>query len=286
MKTILILALSMCANTFIHAQSTRKVAITDCSVFFGTSTEQGNNNNLDFFKKSAPNSKLLSPSSLDKYSNFYIGNAFSASNLNMNIGMRFLNKNGTGYKYNPLLRMGISFTNNAYTYLSGHNNTQYRIDTATLSSNGNQFFIDSTSIHQLAGYHYFSELRFETSLIFRTSAKHRISLYGGATVGFGKALATRTNIYEYQYNSINFPNSSWTGFNNSIQELHVNKNGYSLNIGTIMGIDYRLSKKHDFWKNMHLCAEVKPNLIYRKNADAKAYTTTGVTSALGLRVTF
>ena len=228
---------------------------------------------LEDFKKLAPQSVLLK----NDFSTFKASNTLSSSRSNIeSIQLGILFKN----KQNPLLRIGLSHLN----YSSLHNNYRkeesFHIDTLTSSQTGQQTFIDSVSSQNYSMDFSSQEIRFDASLIFRTDAAARMSLFGGFGFSIGTTYKTNTTI------SYGLDNSSqetyWSG--NSSIESFTTKNFLTSTLYVPMGLDFRIGKNNAFLKRLHVYYEMKPSFFISSIPELRTFTNVNFIQVLGLKV--
>jgi hypothetical protein len=248
---------------------------------------------LENFKLLAPQSILLNQNYSDFSTNsFYYNYSTSASHSAM-VGINFGDKSGNTKKTNPTLRLGLS-------YISGYNltNTLFRAeksayDTLISSQTGKIIFKDSVKEETLRMGYFSEQLRFDGSLLFRINADGRWSFFTG--VGFTAGLSfnaftiiekidvsfTETrydggytqrdyNYWRYRLNLESFSNKSNLGFSAYLP----------------LGIDFRIGKKREFWKNVYLHYEMRPSIDVVSIPELRTTTLSMVQYGLGVRVTW
>jgi hypothetical protein len=274
-------------------KSTKKISIKDVYIQTGTFSENNTNGTLSDFKMLAPQSVLLQKNLTD----FYQSSGFSTSTNNMfsiMLGLQFSDKQKSAYKANPLLRLGISYFSVTSITSAFYKEERFPYDTLTSSQTGQVIYIDSI-ISKSYSMNYSSEqLRLDASLIFRTNPEARWSLFAGIGVNAGLSINANTDIYFNRYESsdtrfINGNASSPYGYSNtdnSKTEKFKNKSNFGLSTYIPMGVDFRIGKKKEFWKRMHLFYELRPGINITSIPELRTITNSSIQHGIGLRVSW
>jgi hypothetical protein len=130
------------------------------------------------------------------------------------------------------------------------------------------------------------QLRIESSLIYRTNAEKRWSVYAGIGASLGLSYNAQTHISysTTDYFSGNYANNSGSydyGF-----EHFRNKTNISTSVFVPMGVDFRIGKNKEFWKRLHLYYEMKPALSFLSVPELRTFTSVNMINSFGLKVTF
>lgn len=288
--------LAACVSAAIQVKAQSLVKVTECYVSSGTFMQEGlytQFNNLSAF---APGSLLLGNLAKD-ISRFSVmqsdggaGTAWSA-----NIGMRIYHKEDEGYRKNPLLRVGVQFQQ--APVFSQHYSATKRVpyDTITSSQTGTQTYIDSIFIDNYHITYNQKRVMLDASLIFRTKPEARWHLFGGIGLQLGMAFRANTTV---QYSFLKGQSSKQNGLeylsnymmlNNHSADNKTEKvaNASSVAGGVYipLGLNFRLSKKHDFFRQISLFTEMRPGLYWSGVPELNTTTfNTGVAAQLGVRV--
>lgn len=212
--------------------------------------------------------------------------------------------NGQG---NPMIILGIGLrskckTNSAtYRFAVGYGlltdmegqyytTNKFRIDTLTSSRTGQNVYIDSTVDERYTFAHYSRILKLDVSVIWRTSAKQKTKLFAGIGCFAGTSLYSETRIEYSKINRVNYPSNNYyfgPGLTNQkISETYHQKSQTMAAIYCPFGIDYQLSKKSDFFKNLNLFLELRTQLYYKKIPELGKTIQGGLQVNIGLRYTF
>jgi hypothetical protein len=282
--------LALVATTMsVHAQvkEVKRMSIKEASLSIGGGTENIGAFNQNEIKTVAPALSFvnkISDSKLTTYSSYY--KSLSATNLTLNIGVQFKNKNGAAYKTNPIWRVGFSNLNNMNTSNTWGKNESFTIESFT-SNNGQFIFVDSFNRKYLTAAFTSKEFRVENSINFRTNPSNRVSLYGG--LGFGVGISYQSellaNYREYSYKIYSYTSStSNAGTISELSENYKTENGKSAFAYLPIGAELKLSKRNDLLKRTSLFLEARPSFTYRKVANLDATMGNGIMQTAGLRV--
>ncbi|MBA3706649.1 MAG: hypothetical protein H0W84_12340 [Bacteroidetes bacterium] len=283
------------------AQKIKKFKIVDVYLSNG-STLQGNHyGTLSGFQKLAPQSVLLKqdmsnyssskPNGMGDYL-FSHGYAFSAG-----VGIIFSDKAKTKYIPNPELRVGITYNSGTSLSYDVFRSDSKRYDTLTSSQTGGTVFVDSVFYRQYSMKYNAEQLKLDVSLIYRTNPTARWSVYGGIGVNVGVSIKSYTDINFYENASIKSNNIATSNPNlgayNSPTERNVNHlerftnaNSYAFAFYAPLGLDFRLGKKREFFKRLHLYYEAQPTINVTDIPEIGSDLTARLKNNLGLRVSF
>lgn len=269
----------------------KKMRITDAYILPGVGFQRDPYVTKSDFQKIAPQSALLNQNTEDYHSSSwrsFSGNAIAC----LNIGINFLNKEKTEYNSNPQLRIGLVYISGSNLSSSLYQNDRKRFDTITFSQTGTIYYDSVISRHYNMDYHT-EQLRLDASLIYRTNPAARWSLYGGIGIEAGASINTYTQISyseytriesrdNYGYNSISSHEVS--SFHQSEDFKH--KSSYGGSVYLPIGLDFRISRKWDFFKRLHVFYEMRPSLNMAIIPELGTIANVGSKQMLGLRVSF
>jgi hypothetical protein len=267
-----------------------KLKITDASISVGGIFQNSPINTLSNFQKLAPQSLLLT-TNFSGYSSSTGMASVAGPAFNANVGINRLKAENPTNKSVTQVRVGLSFSGtNISNYLSKTEKVPY--DTLTSSQSGQTVYLDSVKTHSYSMNYKSQEIRLDVSLIYRTNPTARWSVYGGVGVEVGTTVSSYTSIYYNENNSSklmhnmgsssNYGGSSTT---NGVEEHFINKNGFGYAAYLPVGLDFRVGKKKEFFKQTHLFCEVRPFLNYTNIPELGTFGGVGMRSSLGLRVT-
>lgn len=188
----------------------------------------------------------------------------------------------------PELRLGFIHAgwNERQATLQKMQRTPY--DTLVSASTGQEYLVDS--VH---GSTYFISTKAErigldVSMVW--SYIGRWSLYGGVGVMGGPSVNARTYVQLENYEGITAaqgPSSYYPqgGDRQSTYETLKSGTGWWLSTYVPIGIDFRLSKEHPFWKQLHLYYELRPQLLIQGSPELDSTVGTGLLANFGIRMT-
>jgi hypothetical protein len=294
-KVFLLMFFTLPLTIFGQEEQTKtlnKISISEIYVQTGIYSGHSSMGTLTDFKLLAPQSILLNRD----FSDYSSSNGLILNNNTMFsvvLGIQFSDKQNTSYKKNPLLRLGVTYFSG--TTLTGNlykENTK-TYDTLTSTNTGQTVYMDSI-IRKNLGMNYSSEqLRFDGSLIFRTNPEARWSLFTGIGVTAGFSFNAYSEIYFSHTNSIEarFPNGNsstyYSHFGNDWEtEKFRNKNNLAFSTYIPMGIDFRIGKKSEFWKQIHLFYEFRPGINMTSIPELRTFTNATIQNVLGLKVSW
>jgi hypothetical protein len=156
-------------------------------------------------------------------------------------------------------------------------------DTLTSSQTGQQIFIDSSYNRSYDMNYSTQQLRLDGAIIFRMFPEKRWSLHTGLGASVGMSYRSTTTLQYSAYSSVPGGNGySYTGEESN--ETFTNKNSMAASLYVPFGIDFGLGKKRAFWMPFHLYTEIRPTLNLNSIHELGTSFSTGMSSALGLRI--
>ncbi len=292
--TALVLTSFMSYACFGQEVSEKRILISDVNIQSNLTTQAGIPGSLQDFKGLAPTSALLN-SNFSGFTN-YGSHVFSSSNgLNISLGLALKNKQKMDYKSKPLLRLGVGYFNQGdfFNYYTKTTSSPY--DTLTSTSSGQSIYLDSIHNETYSMNYKSQQLRFDASLIFRTNKDARWSLFGGIGFNAGLSINANTNISHSISDNATIVNPSASAsispIGNSagtftvITETFRNKANMSMSTYIPMGVDFRIGKKREFWKRLHLYYELRAALSITSIPEIRTFTNFTVQQGFGLRIT-
>lgn len=267
----------------------KRIKINDFYILSGNIIENSTNGILTDFKSLASQS-LLQNNNFSNYSQVEHTKFTDNTMVSLMVGIKFRDKEKTAYKKNPLLRIGINYFNG--TSLSGQLNNDITKPYDTLSSSSGQtFFRDSIITKSYDMDYSYEQIRFESSLIFRTNPEDRWSLFAGVGLSIGYSFNATTNIDYINYSRIKTRNLSDnanlapnTISVNTKTEKYNNRNSFGLAAFVPMGVDFRIGNKREFWKRAHLLFEIRPGLNAISIPELRTIVNSSMLFGFGLKV--
>lgn len=279
--TLLILVFTIAPSILSAASdSSKRIIISEAYIFGGSVTGKSEISGLYDLKTLAPSSQLLK-SDFSNFNKYPIAFSGYSSILNFGIGISRLDKPGSG-----ILRIAGSVSGgrniNGYYF----NNRSYRIDTLVSQRTGEMTFIDSL-VRETYDFSYSSSLvQIDVSLIWRTRNRNKLTLFGGAGITAGAGISTGTNIKHMIISEgRSNVNTYYRTDNNykSESEFFRNKSQTAAAAYFPFGLDYRLSKKHGFWKHLHIFHESRFRIEYYNIPEINKGILTRYSSSFGIR---
>jgi len=237
------------------------------------------------FKTLAPQSIMLK-NDFSEYS-YYFDPTTPVGMFSVMLGIKFSDKQKSSYKANPQLRLGFTYYSGLGFTGNSEKSTYYPFDTLTSAQTGQTIITDSVKTSCYYMDYTSDQLRFDGSLIYSTNQKSRVSLYAGIGVTAGFAINANTNIYyteriyveDYGFN---YPYSN--ELNSHQTESFINKKGFGFSAYIPLGIDFRLGKKREFWKRLHLNYEIRPGINMVNIPELRTIADANISHEIGLRV--
>jgi hypothetical protein len=252
----------------------------------GTTTVDGS---FSDFRYLAPESRILARD----FSGFEPSMYFAAdrnSFQSLQLGFR------TDKLPQAVLRIGVSnVIQSGLMTRSGFLSESFPYDTLVSSQTGDVFFVDSTYIQQYDFRYGNRQLRLDVNLLYRLHPERRWTLQGGIglTAGFSYAAST---VLQYSageggspgWNYYDSPGYMPWGYRDDAGEREVEKfdgpNGFGAGVYVPLGIDFRVGKKREFWKPIHLYFETRPSIQFNSVPGRGICVGVGSSAGLGLRV--
>jgi hypothetical protein len=269
-----------------------KIAIKDFSFQFGGIIASMPASNLDDFRKLAPQSVLLNNELKDDFA-ATTENTIGYAAFSLAVGIQFANNERTGYRPNPLLRIGVTYFSGTKMQNDLYYNVRTPADTLVSNQTGQNFYFDSLTQHYYSMEYASQQIHLDGSLIYRTNPNARWSLYTGIGITGGISMNAHTEIIEFNssqlapadLNSCSAYGYSY-GYTNSSVEHFRNKTGFALASYVPMGVDFRIAKKQEFFKRLHLFYEMRPGITLTAIPELRTITQTFFSFNLGLRFQF
>lgn len=218
-----------------------------------------------------------------------------ASTLNMNVAFHPLKQNGLAGEYNKnrTFRAGISAQGINASIYNTSNSFTTRIDTLVSSGNGSIYgFVDSINQDFTYSSYMATAVKLDFSYLASTDVSKRFSFYSGAGLNFGLTIAPRTEIQSHSWDSerITDTNDNYISNQSVYNALNVNRQVYQNKMGYMaalyvpIGVDFRLGKKNEVMKKMHLFFELRPTISVLSIPEAKTYVYPSMQNCFGLKI--
>lgn len=286
---VFLLAAFFNASAQEETNTIKRISINDIYVQTGFFMEQNTNASLNDFKGLAPQSTLLNNdfSDFSKSYNDYMSGSGNDM-FSVMLGFRFSDKQKTTVKANPLLRIGISYYSGTYFSKNISKETYKPYDTLASTQTGDTEYVDYVT-NETYNMKYTSEqLRLNASLIYRTKPAARWSLFAGIGITAGLSINTKTSISYYKSSYIDgssYSNYSTNPYYNTTEE-YINKNNVGISTYIPLGVDFRMGKKSEFFKRVHLFYELDPEINITSIPELRIYTSAVLQQSFGLRISW
>jgi hypothetical protein len=290
-KLLFILGMSSLCLNYLQAQSS--FGVSEVRISVGSLSERSDEiGSLSDFRKLAPNSNILKPSNTANFDNNFYNNYYPSGGDGLfSIQLGLQNKRPNGKSSRPTYLVGFTHIGGSSVYKTLSKENNYIVDTFVSLQTGEKFYQDSTVFKRINMFYNSAELRFDLGVRFSTNPKLRWSLFGGGMIGLGKLYNSRTNITQSIMKELRTPINTTPSFNTySINEILDNEQikndgGNNISISTPIGVDFRIGKRREFWKKLHLVAELRPGINRRTiNNSIDSYTSAFMQQSLGLKV--
>ncbi len=266
----------------------KSMSINDVYIQTGFFMEPSSNIDLDDFRALAPRSKLLENDLSDFSSPYDYYMMDGNMTFTVLLGFQFIDKEKKVYKANPLLRVGFSYSSGTYFAETIFKEDRKPYDTLVSTQTGETFYRDSVTDQYYNMYYQAEQLRLNCSLIYRTNPAARWSFYGGVGLSAGVSMNAYTTIYYDRSSFIDASSysSSNSGYGDYAQERFENKNNFGFSAFVPLGVDYRIGKKSEFLRMMHLFYELNPAINVTSIPELRTYTNAVFLQAFGLRISW
>jgi hypothetical protein len=275
-----------------QTQHLQQLKITDLYVHNGFFVNSTTNGSLQDFKTLAPQSVLLK-NDLSAYSQ---SNGYSfdgRSMLSASLGIQLRDKNKTGYRKSPLLRLGVGYYSVSGIATNFYTTKTITYDTLKSTKSSEVTYLDSVKRKNYNMDYSANQLRLDASLIFRTNADARWSAFAGIGINAGASLNSSTRISYYETEDKEARNTAGEHYTtnyysstvvNSKSEIANNKTNFTCAAYVPVGVDFRIGKKRAFWKHTHLFYELRPSVAITAIPELRTFADAGVQQGIGLRV--
>lgn len=239
---------------------------------------------LDDFQKLAPESVILN-SDLSEYENQNFGTSSgSSSGFSVLLGFKLKDSSGE-FNNRRILRVGFSYGYNQSLYYNLTKSDRTTIDTLVSIQTGEEFYIDSVSSETISMDYSSHVFMLDASLVFKTDADARWSLYGGVGISLGLNLNPRVDVYYNNFEAFESPQNNPSNIISGTfsSEQFSTKSGIMAGVYLPGGVDFRLGDR-PFWYRTHLIYELRPSLLVSDIPELKTYAQLGFVQSFALRV--
>lgn len=254
----LIASILFCVN--LNAQEVKpvkqpKFKIASFSGYYSASDERLPKGTLEDFRKLAPESELLQQDFSSYQQNPYHTTIFTKMCAGY-VGFEFNNKDKNAFRKNSYLDMGFNYSEDMNLHAG------YIKSTFQDANPGDQdtAFYDIFSMTNTS-----KRLFLDLSLRYKILSKKRFSFYTGLGLSAGALYNNMTWVsnardMSYYGSMVNYPEDSIPYNNSSIRMYaYKNKMGFAVTSYIPVGLDFRVGKKDNFFRMIHLFIEARPS---------------------------
>ena len=277
-----------------HSPSTEgsKMAVTNFYLLTGSGAGFSQSGTVSEFSQLAPGSVLLQ-NNMDGFSETEDNSSGYNGMVSLLLGINFKDHLTQQYKSNPQLRVGLSYSSGTLLTNYLYKEVRSPYDTLTSSQTGQTYLVDSAVWESYDLNYHTEQVLLEASLIYRSRPEARWSLYGGMGFSAGVSINAFTTV-DYAKNSgagMHNPDPHYyyypiyyTSEGTYLSETNRNESSTALSVFFPLGIDFRIARKNDFWKRMHLFYEMRPGIHFAFIPEIRTVNEAFFQSTFGLRV--
>ena len=268
----------------------KRLEIKSASWQFGLNTGQSGVSNLSDFRKLAPN-MTLSEADLIGFSNGSGFNENSGPVFSANIIMA----KPTAFadevsRFNPEVRVGISYQKAGLLNLNFNRRDEFRIDTLRSSQTGEEYYVDSIQNQSYSLSYIQQQVMVDGDVTISTNPEKRWKFYTGIGVSLGLSVSPRTevsyNSWSYVENQLFNNDRELSSNNDDRSEEFANKTGFFGRVYIPLGVDFRIGKRKESLKKYHLFIESRQSLNFQTISELSSQVTTSSVGGFGLRYDF
>jgi len=291
-KSIIVITITLFSVSFAFGQKDiKRIKITEFSLLPSGYIESNPSTTIEDFYSLAPNSKLLPPNFDDFNTNFHSQNISTGGfNTSFLLGFKFSKKDGSAYRPNPILRMGLTYSFAQNVYFNTYKEDVFAYDTLISSNTGDKTPVDSVSTTGYDLSYYSQQLKLDVSVLFRTNPEKRWVLFAGVGITFGGSLNAKTEITKFNTSYISPNSNSQVAYYNQNQEYEIfseqiiSENNMAFSGYIPMGLDFRVSNNNEFWRMIHLFLEMRPSINITSIPELRTVTNPAFQFGFGVKV--
>ena len=210
--------------------------------------------------------------------------------LDMGIGLNLFRKHPGAAMQCAQLRLGVSYSDGLLPHAAYFKENTAPYDTLVSTSTGIAYPLDTTRREHVTLEQTSQRIGLDVSLIFRSREFGRFSFYGGAGLSAGLTFNARTTVFHSAYTVIDghypVPYPPDLDHNTVYEEERFHQDGAAwAAIYLPIGANLVLGRTNSFWKHVNLFTECRFALRFDGVPELDSYTTLGIQSSFGLRVT-
>jgi len=292
-----LILLSALNNVYGQEKKKKKVnmlRVNSISILGGGGTERYAAPTLDDFRKLSSGSALLNKN-FDSYGTRFDDRGYYGV-ASVLLGIQLRDKEKTGYRNGPSLRLGINYMSGTALYGNMNSEEKVRIDTLYNWQGENIMYIDSVFNEYYHLSRFSKQLRLDASLIYSLFEYRFLTIYGGLGINLGTSVATNTRIEFYKSGTEEYYNqygnqlhlnedymfSSDNTLERGMEDIR-NKHDFYLSLNFPIGIDIRISKRN-FGDRYHFFYEIKPGYSLNSIPELRTIHSGSIYNMIGFRM--
>ena len=249
-------------SAIVQAQSTYQSKL-DFSFASGFQSSSPKQLSLEEYRSLLPQSELLKQDFLNNGNNYYYDYYYFTAAPLLNFLWSY--QIAVNPSFEQRLRIGVTYSGSTSVQSSFTNQTNTPYDTLTSSQTGGQTYVDSVYSEYLNVDYSQDQIGLDISYLLKSNPNARWGFY----TGIGAVLGVSVNSEAYLWqNSYSYYTNSTGEFYPYNEDYYDNGKSETYSLGSTffgqiylpIGVDFRLSKKNEFWKRMHLYTEMRPNM--------------------------
>ncbi len=272
--TLAILTLPLLLSAQSENTSDPKVKISSASISSNVLIRRNRDYvDINQFQKEAGNSGLFNVD-LDQYEKSNYHYSFSGSNqVELNMGLSFLN-NKTGF-YDPSRELIVGISYNSFRSNIAHYSRDAGISALdTFQSSSGDIIYTETSGGERLDYHATSEyLLLNVSYLFKTDRNKRLSMFSGIGTEIGHSISRTYDASYYNRDLISYKKSNGESISSEVISYDQDFEAASVESSTLarlyvpIGINLRLSKKWAILESMSIFLQAKLGVQYETGSN-------------------
>jgi hypothetical protein len=282
MKRLLLLALLTYLTVSVSAQK-RQWRISDIYFSVGKQKEYNASFTLQDFQRSFPNSEILAKNydTLDfplTKKLFPLDYPTTSKLLSFQIGLKSRRfKNG-------IFRIGArNISNSTQFSTSGRVSKISGYD--TLLINGNTIYLTFVKGKVLESQTSCNKFFLDISYTHSLPEERLMRMYAGIGLLVGLSYNSRVSVKYYERQGVSGNPNSFSSYLDQSEEFHL-KSKFISTLYVPIGFDFKLAKKNDFWKLIHLFAEIRPAMTLQNVAKNETVFKLSSNSNVGIKFSF
>jgi hypothetical protein len=291
---VLILSNALLAQDSKETKPLKRIAIKEVNLQTGFDTRGLNQLEVSDLSSMTPNSNIIKKygAGLTKTNTNHLDVNSSTAVL---LGIHFRKKDKSDYKSNPILRIGLSSYSTSNTLGRFDNENRFTYDSLFSNKTEQTILRDSIITEGYTIERFTQQIRIDIALLFSTNKEKRWVLYGGIGANAGVSLNATTRVDFWRTRKSETYKAGDTdrydriiefGESNNEREVFKNKTTTAASFYTPIGVDFRIGKKRDFWKQLHFFYEMRPSVNLNSIPELGTFSYLNLHTVLGLKITW